>query len=117
LEAALCNAAQALRFSPGDPLAPMFHTVQAFSRLALDEPRAAEALARRAIDLQPRAIWSRLALTCALVEMGELEQARDVIADTRRVLPTRPVRASVRSARTSPRQYATASWRPCSGQD
>ncbi len=86
-EAALSNAEQALRFSPRDPLASMFITVQAFSRLVLGAPEDAARLARRAVEMQPREIWSRLALACALVEAGDLEAARAVIAETSRILP------------------------------
>lgn len=86
-EAALVNAEQALRFSPRDPLASMFHTVQSFARLLLGDPETAETLARKAIELQPREIWSRLALTCALAEMGQRQEAEEVIANARRILP------------------------------
>lgn len=86
-EAALTNAEQALRFSPRDPLAGMFLTVQAFAHLMLGDAETAAGLGRRAIELQPRELWARLGLTCALVEAGHLEAARDVIAQTRRLLP------------------------------
>jgi TolB-like protein len=98
---ALTNAEQALRFSPRDPLSSMFITVQAFSRLMLGDPAAAACLARRAIKLQSREIWSRLALACALVEAGNLPNARHVIDECRSLLPgtsfegIRPISANV----------------------
>lgn len=85
--AALADIGQALRFSPRDPLAAMFHTVQSFAHLALGNTQAAASLARRAVELQPREIWSRLALTCALVELGDVDAARQTITDACRLLP------------------------------
>jgi len=84
---ALYNAQQALRFSPRDPLAAMFHTVQSFAKLLLGEPGAAEELALRAIDLQPREVWAQAALACARMELGEVEAARQVIAEAGALLP------------------------------
>jgi DNA-binding SARP family transcriptional activator/Flp pilus assembly protein TadD len=86
-EAALTNAEQALRFSPRDPLAGMFLTVQAFAHVMLGDAETAATLGRQAIERQPRELWARLGLTCALVEAGHIEAARDVIAQTRRLLP------------------------------
>lgn len=86
-QAALDNGEQAMRFSPRDPLASMFLTVQSFARLLLGDPAAAAVLARQAMTLQPREIWCRLALACALVESDHLEPARALIDDTRRTLP------------------------------
>jgi tetratricopeptide (TPR) repeat protein len=100
-EAALTNAEQALRFSPRDPLASMFLTVQAFSQLMLGKPEDAATLAQRAIDLQPREIWSRLALACAYVEMVDLPKAHAAIERARQFLPNvtfagiRPISANV----------------------
>lgn len=100
-EAALANAQQAQRFSPRDPLAAMFLTVQSFAHVMLGQPDIAEELARRAIDMLPREIWSRLALTFALVEQGRTDAARQVIATAARELPgvslegIRPISAGV----------------------
>lgn len=44
-------------------------------------------LGRRAIELPPREFGARLALTCALVDAGNVLGARDEIAQTRRLLP------------------------------
>ncbi|WP_170295162.1 BTAD domain-containing putative transcriptional regulator [Paracoccus aestuariivivens] len=100
-EPALFHAERALRFSPRDPLAAMFLTVQSFAHLLLESPDIAEALARRAVLMLPREIWSHLALTCALVEQDRLGDARDVIAAAKRdlsdvsLLGIRPLSAGV----------------------
>lgn len=100
-KAALDNGEQAMRFSPRDPLASMFLTVQSFARLLLGDAAAAASLARQAMALQPREIWSRLALASALVEADDLQAARTLVEDTRRTLPgasfegIRPISANV----------------------
>ncbi|WP_134681031.1 BTAD domain-containing putative transcriptional regulator [Paracoccus ravus] len=100
-QAALDNAEQALRFSPRDPLAAMFITVQSFALILLGRPDQAQSMAHRAVAMLPGEIWSRLALTCALSEQGRPDEARQVLATAKRELSgvslegIRPISASV----------------------
>lgn len=78
---------QALRLNPKDPLASMFMTLKSFSAYWLGDYGSAEKAARRAIELETRETWSRLALAAACEELGHHSDARAAIAEARKIDP------------------------------
>ena len=84
---ALDNCRQAIRLNPKDPLSSMFMTLSSFSHYWLEDFAAAEVAARRAIALNGREAWARLALTAALMGLGRKEEARATAAELRVVSP------------------------------
>jgi TolB-like protein/Tfp pilus assembly protein PilF len=75
------------RLSPKDPLLYGFLNWTAFCHFTLGDFAAAEATARRSIQLQPNDRWSRLGLAAALVGAGRLDEARDAVAAARALEP------------------------------
>ncbi len=75
------------RLSPKDPLLYGFLNWTAFCHFTLGDFAAAQAAARRSIQLQPNDRWSRLGLAAALVGAGRLEEARDAVAAARALEP------------------------------
>lgn len=90
---ALPNVERALRLSPRDPLASMFLTLGAFCHFYLANLASAEEFARRAIALQARENWSRVALAAMLVESGRVEEARHLIREARHANPAMSLKA------------------------
>jgi TolB-like protein/DNA-binding SARP family transcriptional activator len=90
---ALPNVERALRLSPRDPLASMFLTLGSFCHFYMDDHGAAEDYARRAIALQTRENWSRIALAATLTETGRVEEARDLMRRARAANPALSMRS------------------------
>lgn len=86
-EEALPEIDLALKLSPKDPLRSMFLTLRSFCHFSLGDYAAAEAAARSATQLQWAETWSRLALCCALVELGRVEEARRIAREMLRIEP------------------------------
>lgn len=84
---ALSEIDVALRLSPKDPLRCMFLTLRSFCHFRLGDYASAEMAARSATQLQWGDTWSRLALCCALVELGQDDEAKQVARESLRVEP------------------------------
>lgn len=84
---ALSEIDLALKLSPKDPLRSMFLTLRSFCHFSLGDYASAEAAARSATQLQWAETWSRLALCCALVELGRGDEAKRIALETLRIEP------------------------------
>jgi Flp pilus assembly protein TadD len=84
---ALSSATHAFRLSPCEPLTSMFLTLMSFSHFLLGDLETAESTARQAIVQQPREGWARAALAVALIERGDVAQARTVVREALRINP------------------------------
>lgn len=99
---ALSSADTAARLSPREPLTSNFLTLTAFSHLWLGDLAAAEQAARRAMQLQARETWSRLALAVSLVEGGRIQAAHDAIDEVRRIDPGLTIASTYTMIRHAP---------------
>jgi TolB-like protein/two-component SAPR family response regulator len=84
---ALSEIDLALRLSPKDPLRCMFLTLRSFCHFRLGDYISAEMAARSATQLQWGDTWSRLALCSALVELGRVDEAKQIARETLSVEP------------------------------
>lgn len=84
---ALPHLELALRLSPKDPLLSMFLTMQALGHFSLGNYESAEASARRAVQVQPKEAWARLALASTLMVSGRQGEAHAAVEACRVVAP------------------------------
>lgn len=108
---ALAGIETALRLSPKDPLRSMFLTLRSFCHFSLGDYAAAEAAARSAMQLQWAETWARLALCCALVELGREDEARRIAQETLRIEPAFTAEKFGRLVAHAPEQVRRRIWR------
>jgi len=84
---ALPHIDRAIRFSPRDSLIGVFMTVRSVCLFLIGDIAEAESAARAAIGRQARDSLSRLALACALMETGRIEEAMAAVAEARTLVP------------------------------
>jgi tetratricopeptide (TPR) repeat protein len=75
------------RLSPHDPYRAHFLSVQSLAHILLGEYEEAVLCAQSAVQESPRAARARHRLACALAHLGEIDQAREALAESRQQLP------------------------------
>jgi TolB-like protein/class 3 adenylate cyclase len=76
-----------LRLSPFDPMRFIAQTASAVSKLAMGEPEAALAIARRALDASPTFAPALTVEIMGLVRLGRTEEARATVRRLREIAP------------------------------
>jgi TolB-like protein len=84
---AIMHVDTAIRLSPRDPLVSGFTTLRAYCCFVLGREEEAEFTARRAVSLNDRESFARLALAAILYRRGKQSEAREAVAEARRIQP------------------------------
>ena len=101
-EQAKADAQRAMRLSPRDPLLGAFHFQTGEAELGLGHPDAAIGQCRQAIDSGFRRYEAYLLLAAAYAQAGKMDEAKDALAEARRINPKLTVKWLIEHGRDVP---------------
>jgi adenylate cyclase len=101
-EQAKADAQRAMRLSPRDPLLGAFHLQTGEAELGLGHPDAAIGQCRQAIDSGFRRYEAYLLLAAAYAQAGKMDEAKDALAEARRINPKLTVKWLIEHGRDVP---------------